>query len=179
MLIQRAGSGTLPPPGFTVPPWALLSRQWDSIPSPETPFVILGPSLLTMGHEDSEADDFSQALGRPVGNHEFGWDNESPERRVEVAQFRSEWRPISNAEFKDFLEKGGKGIVSFPKSWIEEDGKIKVRTLCSAFLLIQDNLLGSDYVWPRPNGFREALASTDLVRRPRGLRGFQRWSTAH
>ena len=62
MLIQRAGTGTLPPPGFTTPPWKTLVQQWNSIPNPSSRTVTLGPDTLVMGHDDSEADDADPAL---------------------------------------------------------------------------------------------------------------------
>ena len=54
ILIQRAGTGMLPPPGFAVPPWKHLAAQWDAIPPPMTPYATLGPCTLTMGRDDQE-----------------------------------------------------------------------------------------------------------------------------
>ncbi|KAF4567498.1 hypothetical protein EYR40_006503 [Pleurotus pulmonarius] len=135
MLIQRAGTGTLPPPGFVTPPFARLSQQWDVIPPPSTPTVQLGPATVTLGHEDSEGDDFT-ADGKAVEadesflSQEWGWDNESPARTVEVGAFRAEWRPISNSEFEAYWRGEGKDKVSMPKSWVmSEDGEAQVRTV--------------------------------------------------
>src|SRR5688572_24658365 len=99
MLIQRAGSGTLPPPGFNSPDWSTLSEQWSQVPPPSSPTVTLGPAQLTMGHDDSEADDPLPHDPADVANHTFGWDNESPARVVEVARFKAEWRAITNREY--------------------------------------------------------------------------------
>jgi formylglycine-generating enzyme required for sulfatase activity len=120
MLIQRAGTGALPPPGFTVPPWTLLSQQWDAHPPPLTATVVLGPAEVVLGHNDSEADDIVNVSV----DHEFGWDNESPARGVLIGGFKVEWRPVSNDEFWAFLKTGG--AVGLPKSWVEEQGEIKV-----------------------------------------------------
>ncbi|KAF9501797.1 hypothetical protein BDN71DRAFT_1500819 [Pleurotus eryngii] len=135
MLIQRAGTGTLPPPGFVTPPFARLSRQWDIIPPPSTPSVQLGPATINLGHEDSEGDDFT-ADGKVVEadesflSQEWGWDNESPARTVEVGAFRAEWRPVSNSEFEAYWRGEGKDKVSMPKSWVlTEDGEAQVRTV--------------------------------------------------
>ncbi|KDQ27645.1 hypothetical protein PLEOSDRAFT_1064958 [Pleurotus ostreatus PC15] len=135
MLIQRAGTGTLPPPGFVTPPFARLSQQWDVIPPPSTPSVQLGPATITLGHEDSEGDDFTTD-GKAVEAdesflfQEWGWDNESPARTVEVGAFRAEWRPISNSEFEAYWRGEGKDKVSMPKSWVlSEDGELQVRTV--------------------------------------------------
>ncbi|KAI0352516.1 hypothetical protein OH77DRAFT_1409131 [Trametes cingulata] len=129
MLIQRAGSGMLPPPGFAPPPWEALAAQWESIPGPSTPTVTLGPCELVMGHDDQEPDDLVPELEGDVTNHEFGWDNESPRRVVQVGKFAMEWRPITNGEFETFWRGEGKGKVDMPASWVEEDGEVKVRTL--------------------------------------------------
>ena len=141
MLIQRAGTGTLPPPGFTPPPWSLLSAQWDAMPLPSTPTVTLGPKELVMGHSDRESYDLhpvytpdsSEAMKdyaeakyeREIAEHEYGWDNESPLRLVDVAAFRAEWRPITNGEFLKFWREQD-GYVDLPASWVEEDGEVKV-----------------------------------------------------
>ncbi|KAJ7497023.1 C-type lectin protein [Mycena latifolia] len=126
MLIQRAGTGTIPPPGFVVPPWELLKLQWDATPAPSTDSVILGPATLTLGHNDSEADDFLPGTELEAEGRQYGWDNESPARQVEVGQFRAAWRPVTNKEFLVFW-KAGK--AELPKSWVEEDGEVKVRTI--------------------------------------------------
>lgn len=138
MLIQRAGTGTLPPPGFTSPPWASLSRQWNQIPRPSTPTVTLGPTTITLGQEDSEGDDFLEDVQNQIDGHQFGWDNESPSRQVEVGAFKAEWRPVSNGEFERFWRGDGKDLVGLPKSWVEEDGAIHVcvfRATCDLTLL--------------------------------------------
>ncbi|EMD31755.1 hypothetical protein CERSUDRAFT_162503 [Gelatoporia subvermispora B] len=129
MLIQRAGTGILPPPGFATPPWRALAEQWDAIPAPATPYLEVGPCTLLMGHNDQEPDDLVTALSGAVAGHTFGWDNESPRRAVELKGFRVEWRPITNGEFLAFFQGPGKGRVAFPPSWIEEQGETKVRTL--------------------------------------------------
>ncbi|KAF9564800.1 DUF323 domain-containing protein [Agrocybe pediades] len=129
MLIQKAGSGTLPPAGFTMPPWDKLAEQWAS-PLPSTSTVLVGPADITMGHDDSEGDDklpeFAESV---VRGHTFGWDNESPSRQVHVNAFKAEWRPITNGEFERFWRGEGKDVVEMPKSWVMEDGGVKVRTM--------------------------------------------------
>ncbi|GLB38624.1 putative histidine-specific methyltransferase, SAM-dependent [Lyophyllum shimeji] len=129
MLIQRAGTGTLPPPGFAVPPWTSLAATWDSAPQPKTKTVTLGPALVTLGHDDAEADDTDPVLATKVDGHEFGWDNEHPKRTVQVAKFEIEWRPVTNGQFYDFYTGAGKGKVQLPASWVDEGGEIRVRTL--------------------------------------------------
>ncbi|KAI0829181.1 C-type lectin protein [Trametes gibbosa] len=125
MLIQRAGTGTLPPPGFALPPWDALAAQWDALPQPVTPTVTLGPAELVIGHDDQEPED----EGASVTDHELGWDNESPRRVVQVGKFSVDWRPVTNGEFEAFWRGAGKGKVEMPPSWVEENGEVKVRTL--------------------------------------------------
>ena len=124
MLLQKGGSGTLPPPGFTTPRWEEFRQQWEETPAPTTDAVVVGPAVITMGHDDSEGMDI--ALKDDVKGHTFGWDNESPARQVEVKGFKAEWRPVSNGEFEAFLRGPGKGLASVPVSWTEVDGQYMV-----------------------------------------------------
>ena len=126
MLIQRAGSGTLPPPGFTSPPWEVLAQQWNAVAAPSNNTVTLGPASVTLGHEDCEGEDKLDGIEEYVDGHVFGWDNESPERKVDVCAFRMEWRPVSNREFETFWRATGKENLGMPGSWVEQDGEIKV-----------------------------------------------------
>jgi hypothetical protein len=126
MLIQRAGTGTLPPPGFTTPPWSSLCDQWARLTPPlSSPTITLGPTIVILGHDDCEAEDFLPEFMHDVDGHEFGWDNESPQRTLKVGKFKINWRPISNDEFYTFWREG-RGRVDMPKSWVHEDGQIKV-----------------------------------------------------
>ena len=185
MLIQRAGTGTLPPPGFTAPPWEILMRQWSTIPPPSTQTVLVGPATLSLGHHDSEADDQNLRVVEDVKGHTFGWDNESPERHVTVGAFKAEWRPISNHEFLQFWMGEGKNLgVQMPTSWtVAEDGDIKVSFLSFPFFCFQNQLtdrpcVGPNVVWTCRNGNRSVLACSHFIRRPCAFRGFQRRSLA-
>ncbi|KAG6860389.1 hypothetical protein C0995_011774 [Termitomyces sp. Mi166 len=129
MLFQRVGTGTLPPPGFANPPWTSLTATWDAAPLPKNKTVTLGPAEVTLGHHDKELDDPDPILANDVDGHEFGWDNEHGVRVVRVDKFSIEWRPVTNGEFFEFFLGKGKDLVRIPASWVEEDGKFKVRTL--------------------------------------------------
>ena len=79
MLIKRGGVGTLPPPGFIPPPWIVLSSQWTSIKAPSPSTVLIPGTMTTLGHSDSEADNFDAESRKPnldVKGHTSGWDND-------------------------------------------------------------------------------------------------------
>lgn len=126
MLIQRAGTGTILPPGFAIPHWPSLATTWDSIPPPKSETVTLGPGFVTLGHDDAETDDHDPAMSNDVDGHEFGWDNEHSKRQVYVDKFEISWRPVTNGQFYEFYNGEGKGKVQLPKSWVKEKGEIKV-----------------------------------------------------
>jgi L-histidine Nalpha-methyltransferase / hercynylcysteine S-oxide synthase len=126
MLLQRAGSGTLPPPGFTAPSWSSLAATWGSAPLPKSETVTLGPTTVVIGHDDSEVDDFDSATASDVAGHEFGWDNEHPKREVLVGKFTIDWRPVTNAQFHEFYIGPGNEKVQLPTSWVEINGEMKV-----------------------------------------------------
>lgn len=134
MLLQRAGTGTIPPSGFAPPMWSILAEAWDAARQPAEATVTLGPTTIELGHDDDEANDDST----DVDGHEFGWDNEHPKRQVDVGEFTIEWRPVTNGEFYNFYKGEGKNKVQFPASWIEVDGEVRVsRTsiVCGDILL--------------------------------------------
>jgi formylglycine-generating enzyme required for sulfatase activity len=140
MLLQRAGSDVIPPPGFCPPPWESLAAAWDSAPMPPSDTVTLGPAVITIGHDDFEADDVDPEKTRNVVGHEFGWDNEYPKRETHVAKFRIAWRPVTNGQFYAFYEGGGKNKVELPATWIEEEGKIKVGKVILLSLLRDESV---------------------------------------
>jgi formylglycine-generating enzyme required for sulfatase activity len=127
MLLQRAGSGTIPPPDFAPPAWESLAAAWNTAPKPSSSTVTVGPASISLGHDDEESCD--ESANNDVKDHEFGWDNESPKRQVQVDQFRIEWRCVTNGEFYEYYLGTGKGKVAFPASWVEDEQGIKVRTL--------------------------------------------------
>nr|BBF98358.1 putative ergothioneine biosynthesis protein 1 [Pleurotus citrinopileatus] len=130
MLFQAAGNGTIPPQGFTRPPWKSLAANWSAAPKIQDTTVVLGPETITLGHDDSEDQDDDPAYAHDAKDHEFGWDNERPKRQVHVGQFKIEWRPVTNGQFLEFYQthKDRDGI-QYPASWVEKDGETMVRTL--------------------------------------------------
>ncbi|EEB98459.1 hypothetical protein MPER_02026, partial [Moniliophthora perniciosa FA553] len=57
MLIQRSGTGTIPPPGFAIPNWETLAQTWDALPLPQESAVKLGPATVVVGHDDADYED--------------------------------------------------------------------------------------------------------------------------
>lgn len=182
MLLQRAGTGTIPPPGFAPPPWDSLKATWDAIPPPKSSTVTLGPTTISLGHDDLEAKDGDEDVNEDLENHEFGWDNESPRRTVGVGQFRISWRPITNGEFYRFYTEGGKDKVDLPASWVKEGGEIKV-SICSLFL--QKSLMsfanppGSNSLRTRIYGHCATLACNCAIQHPLNLCYCERWSASY
>jgi formylglycine-generating enzyme required for sulfatase activity len=91
--------------------------------------VEIGPSIVTLGIDDIEAEDADPAKRCDLADHIFGWDNESPSRQAEVKAFRIEWRPVTNGDFYEFYKGAGQGRVKFPASWEDCKGEPCVRTL--------------------------------------------------
>ncbi|KAI0059578.1 DUF323 domain-containing protein [Artomyces pyxidatus] len=130
MLLQRAGTGTISPSasGFASPPWLSLLANWEAQSVPATPTVTLGPATVSLGHDDNELEDEEPTKALDVKNHAFGWDNEHPQRAVDVGEFRIEWRPVTNGQFYEFWKNEGSGKVTMPKSWVEQGGEVMVST---------------------------------------------------
>ncbi|KAI6016236.1 hypothetical protein EDC04DRAFT_2903331 [Pisolithus marmoratus] len=141
MLIQRAGTGTIPPPDFSPPVWRSLAESWKHTSKPVSDTVVVDATTVTIGIDDIESEDEDPVKSHDVAGHTFGWDNESPKREVAVDAFRIAWRPITNGEFYEFyrrtVEGGNAGLggakegkLAFPASWVmTDDGEIEVRTL--------------------------------------------------
>ncbi|KAF8843379.1 DUF323 domain-containing protein [Paxillus ammoniavirescens] len=130
MLLQRAGTGTIPPPDFTPPPWESLLGSWNAAPKPASPTTVIRATTITLGTDDIEAEDTNPAKSLDLSSHVFGWDNESPSRQVSVDTFRISWRPITNGEFFEFYSGAGKGQTKFPASWVKnQGGEVQVRSL--------------------------------------------------
>ena len=123
MLLQRAGTGTIPPSasGFAIPPWESLAGVWNAAPTPSSSTVTLGPATIELGHDDFEVDDASL----DVKDYELGWDNEHPRHKVDVGEFRIEWRPVTNGQFYEFWKEAG-GKILMPKSWVMDGDDVMV-----------------------------------------------------
>jgi formylglycine-generating enzyme required for sulfatase activity len=115
MLLQS--DKTVPPPGARPDFRALaeeakaraVNNQWFLVPS----------SKITVGMNDPENNNPPTRF--------FGWDNEKPQRSVQVPAFRAKGRAITNAEYAKYLEVTGK--PGYPASWTKTSSGISVRTV--------------------------------------------------
>ncbi|WAQ82045.1 hypothetical protein PtA15_2A358 [Puccinia triticina] len=109
------------PPGFTPPDWHSLAREWDSTVEAQTgEFGLIEystPQTITVGHDDLEQDDSSKPFSE---DHEYGWDNESPSREVEVKPFKLEATTITNQEYLEFVLQGLSDAEPIPHHVIPE-----------------------------------------------------------
>eukprot|EP00210_Caulerpa_lentillifera_P000667 g644.t1 len=63
-------------------------------------WIRVSADVIKIGRNDNEQDDFSK---EPSKDHQFGWDNESPERQIAVNAFQIQSRPVSVQEYVEFL----------------------------------------------------------------------------
>lgn len=123
-----------PAPHFIKPDWEVLRHQWDIQVAEErrptrATIVALDKSTITIGHDDHDWEDKDTPYDSA---HTFGWDNETPQRTVEVPSFKISLLPISNADYLEFYEKSDKGAALMPGSWIQlDDGQLGFRVLTS------------------------------------------------
>ena len=179
MLIQRAGTGTIPPSvsGFTTPCWESLAEVWDATPDPSSVTVTLGPASVELGHDDFEAEDDSV----DVKDHEFGWDNEHPKHKVDVGEFRIDWRPVTNGQFYEYW-KAAEGKVPMPKSWVMQNGNVMVSRLSKRYLLLQIvytlfcERLGAHSLWTGSDENRAPLACHGRLQQSLQLCNRSRWT---
>lgn len=122
MLIQSPN--VLPPKGIAQPSWKLFMRS-NALPllTPlsESPLMQLPGGTISLGHDDHES------LDHKSKEHEFGWDNESPERQVSIAAFDIQTRPVTNGEYFQFLQDTQADFI--PASWLKQDDQIFVKTV--------------------------------------------------
>jgi formylglycine-generating enzyme required for sulfatase activity len=106
MLIQS--EKVLPPPGTVAPDFQALAKQLATVAVTNEWFTI-PEAEVQIGLEDSEQDKTTVRY--------FGWDNEKPQRTVQVKSFRAKARPITNGEFAAYLAQTGTSKI--PASWSE------------------------------------------------------------
>lgn len=150
MLVQSPN--VLPPKGVATPSWKLLLHKGDALPSvtslPDAPFMKMPGGSVTLGHNDSESADFVMNANKTLP---FGWDNENPERHVEVAPFEIQSRPITNGEYYAYLIDTNQ-MECIPASWVKENGAFYVKTVFGHCPLVYAQH------WPVQTSYNEAHA---------------------
>ena len=103
MLLQS--DKTVPPAGL-IPDFVALADQAAKHRVPNQ-WVKIPASEITIGLHDPENDDGPDRY--------FGWDNESPARKVHVAAFEAKARGFTNADYALYLKETNQDKV--PASW--------------------------------------------------------------
>ncbi len=106
MLLQS--DKTRPPPGMA-PDFETMAKQArkDAVPNE---WIKVPASKITVGLNDPESDDGPDRY--------FGWDNERPQRSVNVPAFEAQARPLTNEDYARFLDQTGRDAI--PASWTTE-----------------------------------------------------------
>lgn len=113
MLLQS--DKTISPPGL-VPDFEGLAKQAKDLAVPNE-WIKVPASSLNIGMNDPEND-----LGP---DRYFGWDNEKPERQIDVHAFEAQARPLSNEDYARFLEQTRK--EKLPASWSSHEDSSSCR----------------------------------------------------
>lgn len=108
MLLQS--DQTLPPPGVA-PDFAPLGKQARKAAIPNQ-WIPVPASTFNVGLEDPENDEGPDRY--------FGWDNEKPQRLVDVPAFEAQARPLTNEDYAIYLYHTGQDAV--PASWVSQSG---------------------------------------------------------
>ena len=103
MLIQS--DKIRPPPGAR-PDFEALAKHAQQIAIPNK-WIQIPTSTITLGMNDPENDQGPERY--------FGWDNEKPQRSIEVPALEAQARPLTNEDYARFLEQTGND--SIPASW--------------------------------------------------------------
>lgn len=104
MLVQS--EKTLPPPNSIYPDFEAMAASASTKAVPNS-WVEIPARAITLGLHDEDQDADTQRY--------FGWDNEKPQRKVDVHAFSVQARPITNGEYADYLD--AVGSKSIPASW--------------------------------------------------------------
>ena len=108
MLLQSCK--TLPPPG-PIPDFRAIAKLAQRTVVPND-WVKIPETRLQLGLDDSET--------VPIPNRYFCWDNEKPQRVVDVQAFEAKARPITNEEYARYLHEAKN--ESLPASWSRLSG---------------------------------------------------------
>ena len=106
MLLQS--DRILPPPG-AAPDFVALGKQARKAAVPNQ-WIPIPASSFNVGLDDPENDDGPDRY--------FGWDNEKPQRLIEVPAFEAQARPLTNEDYATYLYHTDQDAV--PASWVSE-----------------------------------------------------------
>lgn len=132
-------------------------------------WAALPPPLSTPGPARTiEIPEGDSVLGARPGSLAFGWDNEFPEHRVHIDAFQIDDRPVTNADFLEFVRDGGyhdarlwreadwawrsRRGVEHPHGWIHDGSSYRCRTL------LEDAPFETAAHWPAMTSWAEAAA---------------------
>ena len=107
MLLQS--DKVVPPPGVT-PDFVAMRKQARKAAVPNQ-WIPVPACTLTVGMDDPENDDGPDRY--------FGWDNEKPQRLVNVPAFEALARPLTNEDYARYLYHTGQDAL--PASWLSKD----------------------------------------------------------
>ncbi|KAF9901749.1 hypothetical protein BX616_002167 [Lobosporangium transversale] len=133
MLVQSPN--TLPPPSLPAS-WSTTKASTTNATNPSqapvASWITIDPSqldkaILTLGHDDSEAEDFGSK--KSDLQSEFGWDNEHPlvTTRTPPPTFKIQSRQVTNTEYLTYLQATSDDSIKFkkddriPASWLIKD----------------------------------------------------------
>lgn len=104
MLLQS--EKTLPPVGVGIPDFVKLAHDAKELEKPNKWFRIPQQSFA-IGLDDSD--------DTVLPKDSFGWDNEKPQRSVQVHAFEAQARPVTNGEYAKYLQANC--LREMPASW--------------------------------------------------------------
>lgn len=103
-----------PPPLLAAPDFKLMSSQAKMRAVPNEWFTV-PRTRVSIGLDDEPS-------ANRVPKHSFGWDNEKPNREVDVPAFSAKARPITNGEYAAYLEQNY--INTIPSSWVAKPAEM-------------------------------------------------------
>ncbi|KAI8371082.1 hypothetical protein BD560DRAFT_351656 [Blakeslea trispora] len=125
MLVQSPN--ILPPKNVATPSWKLFAHQPQPLkPLAEAAYLKMPSGSVVLGQPYCESHDYEPAISSDL--IQFGWDNESPARQVQVNEFEIQTRPVTNGEYFAYLQETSSNVM--PASWFkDENSELFVKTV--------------------------------------------------
>ncbi|KAJ3250986.1 hypothetical protein HDU77_006197 [Chytriomyces hyalinus] len=132
MLVQSPN--IQPPKGFLIPVHLSQSNKRTAKPEPVPPSHLKaitlppGTTHISIGHNDSESTDKTLTS---VNTHEFGWDNEHPQRQAAIpesilhSKLLFQTRQVTVGEYRAFFIASKENEALRPASWTEDGNFVK------------------------------------------------------